>query len=103
MKASRRTADLPPDTVLHCQRTAKHRSALNEPHWLTSHTKTTMRKICEVINAANGKTVKVYRNAEYDEYVVKPCPSKGCDWYFTDDKQDAIDTANAMIGVPTER
>ena len=38
---------------------------------------------------------KVYRNAEWDEYVVKPRGTNGDDatWYFTGDKEDAMNTA----------
>ena len=45
-----------------------------------------MQKIYE------NKIAKVYYNREYDEYVVKFNGLTGdCD-YFTDDKQDALDT-----------
>ena len=38
---------------------------------------------------------KVYRNAEWDEYVVKPRGTANDDakWHFCDDKQDAFDEA----------
>lgn len=39
--------------------------------------------------------VKVYRDAEYDEYVVK-VKGKPAASYHTDDKQDAINTANLI-------
>lgn len=39
--------------------------------------------------------VKVYRDAEYDEYVVK-VKGKHNASYYTNDKQDALDTANLI-------
>ncbi len=45
--------------------------------------------------------VKVVRNAEYNEWVVKCWDTEGKRWsdvdYFTDNKQDAIDTAAAAM------
>ena len=50
---------------------------------------------------SNGKQAKVYRNAELDEYEVRfyrkhqPLPTSTD--YFTNDKQDAIDTAHHWV------
>lgn len=46
------------------------------------------------IYTSESTGASVYRNSEWDEYVVKwPSLGKDCN-YYTDDKQDAIDTAN---------
>ena len=51
----------------------------------------------------NGlQSVKVYRLSETDEYVCRPGnatgkPGSNAGDYFTDDKQDALDTAKAML------
>ena len=44
-------------------------------------------------------TVKVYRDAEYNEYVVKQWSGDVLQdsEYFTSDKKDALDTANWII------
>ena len=39
---------------------------------------------------------KVYYNRDYGEYIVKPYKSEEPSWYYCDDKQDAIDTANMI-------
>ena len=48
----------------------------------------------------DGKVAKVYRNADFDEYEVR-FSVKGEDLpdadYFTNDKQDAIDTAVSWV------
>jgi hypothetical protein len=45
--------------------------------------------------------MKVYKNTEWLEYVVKPFVNGKCStedyWYFTDDKEDANDTAAFML------
>jgi hypothetical protein len=41
----------------------------------------------------------VYRNAEWNEYVVKwSWDDRSITWYHTDDKEDAIDTAWFEVG-----
>ena len=48
------------------------------------------------------KTAKVYRNADYNEYQVKHFTGTQHDPvadYFTDDKQDAHDTAKHWVGL----
>jgi hypothetical protein len=54
----------------------------------------TMKKLFEKTLYAH--TVKVLRNAEWHEYVVRLDDDKKSD-YFTTDKQDALDTAEHMI------
>lgn len=39
--------------------------------------------------------VKVYFDREWNEYVVKPSLNEAT-WYYTDDKEDAIETAKTM-------
>lgn len=55
-----------------------------------------MRKIAE-FSWPNGNKTKVYRNAEWEEWVVKFYNSQGVHMdasdYHTNDKQDALDTA----------
>jgi hypothetical protein len=59
-----------------------------------------MRLLCAEQTPSGLYQAKVYRNREWDEFVVKPCfrgkNATECSWYFTSDKQDAIDTAKAM-------
>lgn len=54
------------------------------------------RKIATIENS--GRVAKIYRDAEFNEYsvrfVIDGVEQKDAD-YFTSDKQDAIDTANA--------
>jgi len=50
-----------------------------------------MRKITQYGN------VKVYFNSEWQEYIVKPSSNES-EWYYTDDKEDAIDTAKSIAG-----
>ena len=40
-------------------------------------------------------SVKIYRDSEWDEFVVKPSLREE-EWYFTDDYQDAVDTATSI-------
>lgn len=54
-----------------------------------------MRKIHSVSDS--GITVNVYRNVEWDEFVVKVKGCKADEGYHTSDKQDAFDTALAML------
>ena len=46
-------------------------------------------------------TMKVYKNTEWNEYVVKPFVNGICasevTWYYCDDKEDANDTAAYML------
>lgn len=64
-----------------------------------------MRKIHEVSGIPNmynqPRTAKVFRNVEWDEYVVKyyigGVHQKGAD-YHTSDKADAMATAERMVG-----
>lgn len=62
------------------------------------------RKIATIEN--NGRVAKIYRNAAHDEYEVR-FAINGVDQqdadYFTNDKQDAIDTANAWATQETEQ
>ncbi len=55
-----------------------------------------MQKIAE-FEWPNGNKTRVYRNAEWDEYVVKFFNHQGVHMdasdYHTSDKQDALDTA----------
>ncbi len=56
-----------------------------------------MRKIYEVTGPAG--TVKVYWNPEWQEYIGKLSTNPRAD-YFTDDKQDAMGTADCMAHGP---
>lgn len=51
-----------------------------------------MRKI------AQFNHVRVYRDVEWNQYIVKDTPREAT-WYYTDDKQDALDTARKLGGV----
>ena len=48
------------------------------------------------------KIARVYRNAEWDEYIVKLLGSTPEQWHHTDDKEDALATARVMAEVPAE-
>lgn len=52
---------------------------------------------------SNGNSTKVYRNAEWNEYVVRFYNHKGVHMdasdYHTDDKDDAIGTAQEQANV----
>lgn len=55
------------------------------------------RKVAEFRDTTNGAVSKVYYNPEYKEYTVRFYNSAGV-WmdgadYFTDDKEDALNTA----------
>ena len=39
--------------------------------------------------------VRVYRDVEWDQYIVKDGPLEAT-WYFTDDKEDALRTAQNL-------
>lgn len=59
------------------------------------------RKLIETIkNETLGNVAKVYRDAEWNEYVVVFCAlgvkQEGAD-YHTDDKEDAINTARVFV------
>jgi len=62
-----------------------------------------MKKITEISDTIGGTeyTVKVYRDTEWNEYVSRLFKD-GVELvnasYHTDDKEDALDTANSMIG-----
>ena len=62
-----------------------------------------MRKIYE--NATKNVAVKVFKDTEWGEYIAKLYVN-GTEYkpasYHTDDKQDAIDTANAMLNREVE-
>lgn len=59
------------------------------------------KKIHTATNAVTGHQAKVYRDAEFNEYRVcywlDGSKVNGAD-YHTDDKQDAISTANLWTG-----
>jgi hypothetical protein len=44
----------------------------------------------------DGK-VKVYRNTQWNEWIVKVTGDKNGGWYYTDDKRDALDTAELIF------
>lgn len=46
----------------------------------------------------DGKTVHVYRDAEWNEFVVRIPGAPDAD-YFTPDKDDAISTAQTIVGL----
>tara|TARA_B100000424_G_C22640746_1_gene354205 strand:+ start:228 stop:389 length:162 start_codon:yes stop_codon:yes gene_type:complete len=43
----------------------------------------------------------IYKDKEWNEYVVKVKGRSEDEWYHTDCKQDAINTARAMIALPS--
>ena len=53
-----------------------------------------LRKI--KVDSLIGSPVSVYFNSEYSEYIVKIKGNSAAD-YFTDDKQDALQTARHML------
>ena len=62
-----------------------------------------MRKLCEVTNAKGDKTVRIFKS-EDSEYVLKFWTFANGEWkynenadYFTDDKIDALSTANHWL------
>lgn len=59
-------------------------------------------KLISTINKSIGFQAKVYFNADYNEYVVKYYDENrkimsDNNWYYTDDKEDAINTAYKEI------
>jgi hypothetical protein len=59
----------------------------------TYGTRTPMRLIAKV----EGSEVRIYRNTDWGEYVVKPsAKSRESSWYHTDDKADAVATAKLI-------
>ena len=59
-----------------------------------------MRLVRTVINADNGRKAKVYYRHGWQDYVVKLYVNGNYiaeSDYFTDDKEDASDTAFAMV------
>ena len=40
--------------------------------------------------------IKIYRDSEWDQYVVVPDPGDEASWYYTDDREDAVGTAKAQ-------
>jgi hypothetical protein len=64
--------------------------------------KVNIMKLISTINKSIGFQAKVYYNSDYSEYVVKYYDENkkimsDNTFYFTDDKQDAIDTAHKEI------
>ena len=57
-----------------------------------------MRKLAQIANPANGKLAKVYYNSDLEEFCVKLSGAPNAD-YFTTERSDAMDTANAMVGI----
>ena len=45
--------------------------------------------------------IRIYKNEDWGEYVVKAKGSSEDEWHHTDCKQDAINTARAMIALPS--
>tara|TARA_Y100001973_G_C5175332_1_gene321542 strand:+ start:712 stop:885 length:174 start_codon:yes stop_codon:yes gene_type:complete len=44
---------------------------------------------------------RIYKDTEWNEYIVKVKGRSSDEWYHTDCKQDAINTARAMIALPS--
>ena len=64
--------------------------------------KVNIRKLISTINKSIGFQAKVYYNIDYNEYVVKYYDENkrimsDNTWYYTDDKDDAINTAYKEI------
>jgi hypothetical protein len=64
--------------------------------------KVNIMKLISTINKSIGFQAKVYYNPDYSEYVVKYYDENkkimsDNTFYFTDDKQDAIDTAHKEL------
>lgn len=59
------------------------------------------RKLIETIkNETLGNIAKVYRDTEWNEYVVVFCVlgvKQACADYHTDDKEDALNTARVFV------
>tara|TARA_B100000700_G_scaffold296818_1_gene361138 strand:- start:86 stop:568 length:483 start_codon:yes stop_codon:yes gene_type:complete len=55
------------------------------------YTRSQSRKVIETIGR-----VKIYRDYDTDEYVVLPTDGTEAEEYFTDDLEDAVDTAKMM-------
>lgn len=53
-------------------------------------------RLVKTISGRTG-TAKVYRDAEYDEYIVKIVDQGSDSWYHTDDCDDAYKTARIMV------
>lgn len=57
-----------------------------------------LRQVATFVNKENNDRAVVYRNVDWDEYVVRfwraGTYQKGAD-YFTGDKQDALETAHS--------
>ena len=45
--------------------------------------------------------IRIYNNKDWSEYVVKVKGRPEAEWYHTDCKQDAINTARAMAVLPS--
>lgn len=55
--------------------------------------------------AVPGESVKVYRDAEWDEFIAVLCFNHGIPSRFThhtDDREDALNTGRAMLGSCTD-
>jgi hypothetical protein len=64
--------------------------------------KVNIMKLISTINKSIGFQAKVYYNSDYNEYVVKYYDENkrimpDNTWYYTDDKEDAINTAYKEI------
>lgn len=55
------------------------------------------RKLIQTINGDHNTCVKIYRDAEWDEYQVD-VPGHPAARYHTDSEQDALGTAQLMLG-----
>ena len=55
-----------------------------------------MRQIMKI-----NDVIRIYKNEDWDEYVVKAKGSSEDEWHHTDCKQDAINTARAMAVLPS--
>ena len=72
-----------------------------KPSFLTYLTESSNLRLIQTIKRDDIVHAKIYRDSEYDEYIVKFYDADGkylseAD-YHTDDKQDAVDTANAWV------
>jgi len=63
-----------------------------------------MKKLTQISDTIGGTeyTVKVYRDTEWNEYVcrlfIDGVELVNASYHTSDDKEDALDTANSMIG-----
>jgi hypothetical protein len=54
-----------------------------------------MRLIKSLQSATTGQIIRIYRDSACNEYIVRVARQPLCD-YFTDDKEDALATAQLM-------